>query len=271
MSQPTHQTAFPDSEVATSELPRNRDDRAAVEKALSLMETLFEVEVAGLSELARRTGLTKSTTFRLLGSFERRGVVVRDGGRYRLGPNVQRRAAERENPIFETLRDHLTPSLADLYAVTHETVHLTVLTGTETLCLNKIIGTRSAVAGVKVGGRMPAHRSAAGRVLLSRTPHALTAVLGGLADDAVWLEHELAEIRHRGVAIDRGAGASGALVIAAPVLGVQGQPIAALSITGSRLSLDLAAATATLRKVCYAASFARPAMGATTARYEARA
>jgi len=56
-----------------------RDDRAAIDKAFSLLSTLGEHSASplGVSELARRTQLSKSTAFRVLGMLERNAMVER--------------------------------------------------------------------------------------------------------------------------------------------------------------------------------------------------
>src|SRR6185437_2382018 len=56
-----------------------RDDRAAIDKAFSLLSTLGEHSASplGVSELARRTQLSKSTAFRVLGMLDRNAMVER--------------------------------------------------------------------------------------------------------------------------------------------------------------------------------------------------
>lgn len=64
-----------------------RDDRAAIDKAFSLLVAFGSDAATGLgvSELARRTRLSKSTAFRVLGMLERNAMVERVGKNYRLG------------------------------------------------------------------------------------------------------------------------------------------------------------------------------------------
>src|SRR4051794_769532 len=64
-----------------------RDDRTAVDKAMSLLNAFGQDSVGGVgvSELARRADLSKSTAFRLLGMLQRNGAVERAGNAYRLG------------------------------------------------------------------------------------------------------------------------------------------------------------------------------------------
>lgn len=63
------------------------EQQTAVDKALVLLKSLAEHDrEAGVSELARRARLIKSTAFRLLGILHRNDLVERVGSRYRLGP-----------------------------------------------------------------------------------------------------------------------------------------------------------------------------------------
>lgn len=64
-----------------------RDDRAAIDKAFSLLVAFGDQASSGLgvSELARRTNLSKSTAYRVLGMLERNDMVERIGTAYRLG------------------------------------------------------------------------------------------------------------------------------------------------------------------------------------------
>src|ERR1700747_1734651 len=66
---PRHMTTTPVEPI--------RDDRAAIDKAFSLLSALGEYGSWGLgvSELARRAQLSKSTAFRVLGMLERNAMV----------------------------------------------------------------------------------------------------------------------------------------------------------------------------------------------------
>ena len=241
-----------------------RDDRAAVEKALSLLEAFGQEAHVGLgvSALARRAGLSKSTAFRLLALLERRRAVERAGTAYRLGPLLQNLGATTESPIHEAVRDLLTPFLAELYEQTHQTVHLGVLSGIDVVYLNKLYGHRRLQSPSRIGGRVPAYCTGLGKALLARNDAAAQATLGSPL--AAWTEHtitdpqalerEFFDIRAQGIAYDRGESMADLVCVAAPVLGPQGLPIAAFSISGERSRFDPSAHAHTLRRVCYAAS-----------------
>src|ERR1700679_4033769 len=65
---------------------------SSVERALAVLEAFRnDDEALSLAELARRTGLYKSTILRLIESLTRRSVILRlDSGQYQLGPALIR-------------------------------------------------------------------------------------------------------------------------------------------------------------------------------------
>ena len=79
----------------------------------------------------------------------------------------------------------------------------------------------------RVGGRLPAHVTAAGKVLLASAPAAVDALCAagldrhgpGTITDPARLRAELATIAERGVAINREESRDGVLGVAAPVFG----------------------------------------------------
>src|SRR5215204_7135594 len=109
--------------MSKPQVDHDRDARAAVDKAISLLAA-FRTEAhtgLGVSELARRSDMSKSTAFRLLQSLMRNGVVEKSGTSYRLGAQLQSLTARQDTPRHAAIRDALTPFLADLYELTHET------------------------------------------------------------------------------------------------------------------------------------------------------
>lgn len=81
----------------------------------------------GVSELARRAELSKSTAFRLLASLQSNDAVERAGNAYRLGKMIQNLGTTQESDLHARLRDALTPFMVNLYETTRQTVHLAIL------------------------------------------------------------------------------------------------------------------------------------------------
>jgi DNA-binding IclR family transcriptional regulator len=247
----------------TAVLDSVRDDRAAVDKAFSLL-TAFGDEAStgvGVSELARRTGLSKSTAYRVLGMLERNAMVERIGTNYRLGSRLHELGLAVYPPGHEQVRHQLMPFVTELFEATHQTVHLAMLHGTDVVYLAKLYGHRNAVAPSRIGGRLPAHCTAVGKVLLAYDPAAverftnipLTALTARSITDRNELARALDRVRREGVATEREESRPGLGCVAAPVFGRSGLPIAALSVSVP-LSADLRPLTHSLRRVCASAS-----------------
>ena len=141
---------------------QGRDDRAAVDKAISLLVSFGHHGSGGVgvTELARRARLSKSTAFRVLGLLERNGVVERVGRNYRLGARLHELGRTVYPPDHDRVRDLLIPFLTDLYELTHETVYVAALHGGDVVYLAKLHGHRPAFEPSRIGVRMPAHCSA---------------------------------------------------------------------------------------------------------------
>jgi DNA-binding IclR family transcriptional regulator len=66
----------------------------SVDRAVTILEILARRGEAGVTEIAARLGVHKSTAFRLVAALEKRDLVVQEGerGKYRLGPGLVRLA-----------------------------------------------------------------------------------------------------------------------------------------------------------------------------------
>lgn len=192
-----------------------------------------------LAELVRRTKLHKTTAHRLCTELVEIGFLDKTTAGYRLAGGLfelgMRASVER------SLIELAIPFLHDLAERTHETAHLGVREGREVVYVAKIGGHRQARSPSRVGGRMPLHCTAIGKVLLAyadddvrlavldgpldrRTPY--TVVAPGL------LQRQLEAIVANGYANEFEESQIGLACVAAPVFGASEQPIAAMSLTG---------------------------------------
>lgn len=244
--------------------PSLPDNRAVIDKAVSLLAA-FQGDAKGglgVSELARRADLSKSTAFRLLGMLQRNGVVERVGSDYRLGPTLQELGRQRYAPEHDRIRDALIPYVVDLYELTHETVHLAVLDGTDIMYLAKLHGHRRVRSPSRVGGRVPAYCTAMGKVLLAYDQDAVDETLRiGIPartkktiTSASVLRERLNQVRLEGVAFDDEELTPGLSCVAVPVMLRKALPVAALSVSASTGRLDTRTLVPAMRRVSYAAS-----------------
>ncbi len=201
-------------------------------KAFRLLDELESAgRPLGVSEMARRTGIAKSSVHRVLNIIELTGKVERVPGGFSVHRPLPHVDADRVN-----LRDVVLPTLLDLYELTHETVHLGVLAGTEVLCAEKLAGHRSIRLPSRVGSTLPGHCTATGKVLLAYSTmpkqSEFRAFTPSTITDQAALQLELARVRRQGVGIDRAELRPGVVCVAAPVFGADRRPMCAISVSG---------------------------------------
>jgi DNA-binding IclR family transcriptional regulator len=211
---------------------------AAIDRGAELLvRVLDSPEPAALTELARATGIPKSTASRLLTALERRGLVEQDGerGRLRPGPAI-RRAAER-GLLERNLVEVAGPSLDALGEHTGETINLAVpgFAGVEHLA--QVDSTHFLGAGQWVGRSVGYHCTAVGKVFLAfgsaRLPDGpLESMTELTVTDVRRLAAELDIVRERHFAAAVDELELGLAAIAAPVQGSGGGVIASLAISG---------------------------------------
>lgn len=241
----------------------------SVDRAAALLLALGESQgEAGVTELARRLGLHKSTASRLLATLERRGLVEQDGesGKYRLGLVVIRLAEQAERTL--DLRGIAMPELERIARLTRETVSLAVLEGDESLTVAQADGPNLIAVADWTGRSTPLHCVASGKVLLAALAEreVLRIVRRGLVRHTertiVELEpllEELARVRRRGYATALSEFEVGLNAVAAPVVDGRGSVIAAVDIWGPAFRL-------TPRRLPELAALAREAAATISAR-----
>src|SRR5450759_2021525 len=140
----------------------------SVDRALRTI-TLLGASPAGLTldELARGTGLPKSSLHRLLGALRHRGFAAQsdDGGRYFLGTEMLRVAFAFHAGLDIPALTH--PLLLRLRDALNETVHAGVLDGTDVVYLDKVETSHPIIMASVIGGRNPAHCTGVGKALVA--------------------------------------------------------------------------------------------------------
>ncbi len=214
----------------------------SVDRAAALLLALGQCPAeAGVSELARRLGLHKSTASRLLATLERRGLVEQDegSGKYRLGLVVIRLAEHAERTL--DLRTIALPELEHLARVTRETVTLGVAEADACLTVVQVAGPNMVACPDWTGRTTPLHCVAPGKVLLAAMaerevlriarpglPARTDRTITGLEP----LLEELARIRRRGFATAFSEWIEGTNGMAVPVADAHGRVIASIGVWG---------------------------------------
>src|SRR3990172_3390324 len=165
----------------------------------------------GISALAQRLGLAKSTVHRLASTLIGADMLEQnpETGRYRLGLGLlELGALVRRNM---DVSNEAKPYLRMLRETTGETVHLAVLDHASVFYVTKLETKQAIRMSSEVGARAPAHCTADGKALLAFQPHAFVDEVIGFGlqgrtqntiTNAKALRRDLAAVRARGYAID---------------------------------------------------------------------
>lgn len=159
-------TVWPMRSEGSTPIGRNEDTSAG--KALALLDAFSgQLTVLGVTALAARADIPKSTAHRLLHVLVERGYVRRVGDRYCLTEHLFEIGNQVRSCRPSGIRELATPYLGELFAETRQTVHLAVLSGTDVLYLDKVAGRDAAPCLTSVGSRRPVYATSLGKALIA--------------------------------------------------------------------------------------------------------
>jgi DNA-binding IclR family transcriptional regulator len=221
----------------------------AVNKTIGLLEALAQQEELGVTDLAERAGMHKSTAYRFLNTLKELGYVRQNASNdkysltlklFELGSCVLGRMElwEQAHPIMEQLAEQ-----------TRETVHLAVLDDGRPVYLGKFESTQALRVSMssRIGQSAPTYCTGVGKLLLAHAPpeqverilarEGLKRFTEHTITDRALLARELENIRQRGFAFDDEEHEVGVRCVAAPVRNNQGATVAALSISTPKVRM----------------------------------
>lgn len=196
----------------------------------------------GVSELARRLGLSKGAVHRLLTTLAADGLIERNPrtGRYRLGIRMYELGTV-VSSHYE-LHEAVAMYIDDLRLKTGETVQVGILDGHEVVYIERRESRRTLRNMVRLGHRNAAHITSCGKVLLAFLPEVeLERILAGWSLDACTsnsitdpdrLRAELRLVRGRGYAENVAEASTEMASVAAPIHDDGGIVVAAMSVAG---------------------------------------
>ena len=211
----------------------------SLERAFAILDEVAQ-RPAGVTDIAERVRLPKSTVARLLSTLENVDAVERfDGVRWRIGPGVAALtdAVSPERSLIGVTR----PFLVDLVAELGEDAGLGLPDGNDVLYVDQVESDNPVQVRDWTGTRAPMHAVPSGLVLLAEWPQdALDAYLAGelvaltrrTVTDPDALRERLAEVREVGYAWGLEEFAEGIDSVAAPIRDARGKAIAAIHVHG---------------------------------------
>jgi DNA-binding IclR family transcriptional regulator len=232
----------PDAEPTAMTSAARSAQRTSSGRALTLLDAFAGPRsLLGVSELAARAGVPKSTAHRLLATLVDSGYVRRVEGRYCLAEH----AFALGNTLWACrpggLRERAVPYMMELSQQTQGTVHLAILDGPGVLYLEKLFAHNATPCPTVVGSRRPVHCTALGKSMLAHTDEAqLGRYLSGdlrrftmhtrVTVDA--LKRDLDQARKDRVAVESEEYRMGLTCVAAPIVDREtGVAVAALSVS----------------------------------------
>lgn len=224
----------------------------------------------GVSELARRLNLGKSTVHRLVTTLAAEHLLARDTetGKYRLGLAMYDLGSAVASHL--DLHEAVIVPMERLRNLTRETVQVSVLDGREVVYVERLDSPNMLRLFLEVGRRNAAHSTSTGKVLLAhlpgsdlkrlldgweleaKTPHTIT--------DRTRLTKELQTVRRQGFARNMHESEEGVLSVAAPIRNRLSQVVAAMSVAGPDARIQPAMAEIT-QGVVEAAAIASRRLG----------
>jgi IclR family acetate operon transcriptional repressor len=228
----------------TEDTGEKRNSSSSLRKALLLLSVVAEqpptTEGMSLVDLAKRSGINKSTVLRLATPLIDENLIERDRltGKFRLGFGSLRLGQSYLDSL--DLRSAANDELRSLMRKTANTVHLVVLSGHDVVYLDKVEDEATVRMASRVGATMPAYCTAVGKAIMAYSSEdvvstilsaPLLPITAKTITDPAALRQELGAVRRRGYAIDDRENEPEVRCVAAPIFNHDDVVVAALSVS----------------------------------------
>ncbi|MFN8591073.1 MAG: IclR family transcriptional regulator [Thermomicrobiales bacterium] len=222
------------------------------DRLLAVVELLMRSSAAlSAREIARVTGIHRSTTHRALNTLMHRGWVERQAESSDYQLSVRYLAMAHVATQSRSFLAEVRPGLEQLSTLSRETVHVGVMDGLDIIHIDRIDSLERVGVASKIGGRGPAHSASLGRALLAASSDRVLeefiarslAARGPLRiTDQRRFREEIARTRARGFSLDDEEDSIGVRCLGVAVRGAGGAPLFAMSMTGpsARFTLERA-------------------------------
>ena len=219
---------------------------SSIDKTLTVLEAL--VRHSRVTDIAARSGLSKSTVHRILQSLVARGFARPDGnGGYLPGARILTLAGmvmQRFDPAQQA-----DTVLRDLRDRTGLAVHFAVRAGDEAVYVAKLDGLRPYQMRSRVGMSIALHTTAIGKAILAQLPVEeceemisrlpLTAMTEHSITSRAELRRQLAQARTARYAVDGGENDPGITCIGAAVFDHSGAVLGGVSVSALSFDVDV--------------------------------
>lgn len=232
-----------------TELTKRSSGVQSIDRAASILRCFTaQAPTLGISDIARRTGLSTSTTHRLLAAMQQNQLVRKAADRrYALGPLLLQLA--RSGAVAPTLREAAIPAMTALRDAEEETVGLHMLLADDERVVVDQVESHHPLRRTytEVGVPIPLPYGAPGKVLVAYLPaerrdailqRPLRKVTPATMIDRAALRAETDEARQNGFALSFAERTPGIHTVAAPIFDHSGAVVGCLSLTGPEIRMS---------------------------------
>jgi len=200
--------------------------------------------ILSVSEMSKRLGYSQSKTYRFVRTLLRYGLLREhpEKPQYSLGFNALKLGLIAQQSI--SITTIAEPVIKELSSLTKETVHITAVNGTRSICLERIESEEPVRYSslFRPGATLPLHCGAGGKVLMAYLPErewdkiiekeGLEQFTTNTITNARKLKSHLREIRKRGFAFSDAEVERDVRAVAAPIFDGSGKLVGSLSVAG---------------------------------------
>ena len=238
---------------------------SSVARVFMVIDHLAREGAMGVRGLSKALDLPLGSTHRLLADLAAEAVIEQTtGGNWQLSYRLLE--------ITDLQIDHVGfPRLARPYCdalarFSGETVNVNILSNLSCVCIDKVRGNESMQLDWRVGARGPLHCGGSAKAMMAFLPpiemaQVLASPLqpfnANTITDPAALTAEAARIRARGYAIDDQEIILGVFCVGVPIVGRNGYPVGAISVSGmtpKKPGLAIAPLVERLNDACHAVS-----------------
>lgn len=217
-------------------------------RALAVLECFSQKEPQlGVTEIAGKLGMQKSTIYNILSTFQETGYLTKNpaNNKYQLGNKLLHLGYIVSSGM--SIRQEFVPHMKEIANATGETCYLALLDALEVLYVEAVYPNAQIQARNILGERAPLYCTGLGKAMLanleeqeveevlSRPMHSFTKCT---ITDPVVLRAELEEIRRNGYAVDNMEHEFGIRCVAVPFFSMEGKVLGAVSVSGPSPRFD---------------------------------
>lgn len=242
-------------------------------KGLAVLELLSRSDrPLNLTQISKELGMVKSNVHRLMQALVETRFVLRNEESAAYSPSIKLWEIGSAVLAKLDLRRHAERHMEALMNVTGESVHLSVLDGSEVVYVHKVDSPNPVRAYTQIGGRAPAFCVATGKVQLAYANPSVIEEVGNrlkaytertITQREAFLK-EMRKVREQGFATNRAEWRDDVWGIAAPIMDARGSVIAGIGISGPAARLRKQGIAAWSEAVVAAATEVAEALGGHT-------